>query len=73
MSRQIVDARLAKKVKALREEGKTQDQIAAELRIVQSTVSAILRRAGLGGRLSARSVSDESEGVGKADLPGSSS
>jgi hypothetical protein len=74
MSRQIVDARLAEKVKALREEGKTQDQIAAELRIVQSTVSAILRQAGLGGRLiSARSFSDESEGVGKADQPCSSS
>jgi predicted transcriptional regulator len=74
MSRQIVDARFAEKVKALREEGKTQDQIAAELRIVQSTVSAILRRGGLGGRLiSARSFGDESEGVGMADQPYSSS
>ena len=36
MSRQIVDARLAEKVKALREEGKTQEQIGIELRIVQS-------------------------------------
>ena len=51
MSGQIVDARLTEKVKALREEGKTQEQIAAELRIAQSTVSAILRRGGLGGRL----------------------
>jgi transcriptional regulator len=51
VSRQVVDARLAEKVKALREEGKTQEQIAAELRIVQSTVSTILRRGGLGGRL----------------------
>ena len=51
MSRQIVDGRLDEKVKALRQEGKTQEQIAAELRIVQSTVSAILRRGGLGGRL----------------------
>jgi transcriptional regulator len=51
VSRKIVDARLAEKVKALREEGKTQEQIAAELRIVQSTVSTILRRCGLGGRL----------------------
>jgi Homeodomain-like domain len=46
-----VDAQLAEKVKALRDEGKTQEQIAAELRIVQSTVSVILRRGGLGGRL----------------------
>ena len=51
MSGQIVDARLIEKVKALREQGKTQEQIAAELRIAQSTVSAILRRGGLGGRL----------------------
>ena len=51
MSGQIVDAGLAEKVKALREEGKTQEQIAAELRIAQSTVSFILRRSGLGGRL----------------------
>jgi DNA-binding CsgD family transcriptional regulator len=51
MSGQIVDARLAQKVKALREEGKTQEQIAVELRIAQSTVSTILRRGGLGGRL----------------------
>jgi DNA-binding CsgD family transcriptional regulator len=51
MSGQIVDARLAQKVKALRAEGKTQEQIAVELRIAQSTVSTILRRGGLGGRL----------------------
>jgi DNA-binding CsgD family transcriptional regulator len=51
VSRQIVDARLAEKVKALREEGKTQEQIAVDLRIAQSTVSTILRRGGLGGRL----------------------
>jgi transcriptional regulator len=51
MSGKIVDAQLPEKVKALREEGKTQEQIAAELRIVQSTVSVILRRCGLGGRL----------------------
>ena len=51
MSGQIVDALLIEKVKALREQGKTQEQIAAELRIAQSTVSAILRRGGLGGRL----------------------
>jgi len=48
---QVVDARLSEKVKALREEGKTQDQIAVELKIAQSTVSIILRRGGLGGRL----------------------
>ena len=40
-----------RRVKALREEGKTQEQIAAELRIAQCTVSAVLRRDGLGGRL----------------------
>jgi DNA-binding CsgD family transcriptional regulator len=51
MRGQIVDARLAEKVKALREEGKTQEQIAVELRIAQSTVSTILRRGGLGGHL----------------------
>ena len=51
MIRQIVDARLAEQVKALREEGKLQEQIAAELRIAQSTVSIILRRGGLGGRI----------------------
>ena len=51
MSGKIVDAQLAEKVKALRDEGKTQEQIAAELRIAQSTVSVILRRGGLGGRL----------------------
>jgi|HubBroStandDraft_3_1064219.scaffolds.fasta_scaffold526758_2 orotate phosphoribosyltransferase-like protein len=51
MSGKIVDARLAEKVKALRDEGKTQEQIATELRIAQSTVSVILRRSGLGGRL----------------------
>ena len=51
MGGKIVDAQLAEKVKALRDEGKTQDQIAVELRIVQSTVSIILRQCGLGGRL----------------------
>ena len=50
MGGKVVDAQLAKKVKALRDEGKTQEQIAAELRIVQSTVSKILRQYGLGGR-----------------------
>jgi transcriptional regulator len=51
MSGKIVDdPQLAEKVKALREQGMTQEQIAVELRIVQSTVSAILRQGGLGGR-----------------------
>ena len=50
MGGKIIDAQLAEKVKALRDEGKTQEQIAAELRIVQSTVSKILRQYGLGGR-----------------------
>ena len=51
MSRQIIDARLTEKVKALREQGMTQVQIAVELRVAQSTVSVILRRGGLGGGL----------------------
>jgi IS30 family transposase len=57
----IVDERLIAKVKALREESKTQDEIAVELGVVQSTVSAILRRGGLGGRLpvDATSVADD--------------
>jgi transcriptional regulator len=51
MSGKIVDdPLLAERVKALRGQGMTQDQIAVELRIVQSTVSAILRQCGLGGR-----------------------
>ena len=57
MGGQIIDARLTEKVEALREEGRTQEQIAAELRIAQSTVSVILRRNGRGGRLaSARKI-----------------
>lgn len=52
MSGKIIDAPgLAEKVKALRDQGKTQEQIAVELRIVQSTVSIILRQVGRGGRL----------------------
>jgi transcriptional regulator len=47
----IVDEPLIAKVKALRKEGKTQDEIAVELGVVQSTVSIILRRVDLGGRL----------------------
>jgi hypothetical protein len=44
MSSKIVDAPgLAEKVRALRNQGKTQEQIAVELRIAQSTVSVILR------------------------------
>jgi transcriptional regulator len=52
MGGKIIDnAQLAEKVKALRKQGKTQDQIAVEVRIVQSTVSVILRQCGLSGRL----------------------
>jgi DNA-binding NarL/FixJ family response regulator len=51
MGGKIVDRQLAEKVKALRNEGKTQEQIAVELRIGQSTVSVILQRDGLGGHL----------------------
>ena len=43
----IVDERLIAKVKALREESKTQDEIAVELGVVQSTVSAICGGAAL--------------------------
>jgi IS30 family transposase len=57
----IVDERLIAKVKALREEGRTQEEIAVELGVVQSTVSAVLRRGGLDGRLQvdASSVADD--------------
>ena len=55
MGGKIIDGQLAEKVKALRNEGKTQEQIAVELRIVQSTVSVILRRNGLGPRAPRRS------------------
>ena len=56
MGGKIIDAQLAEKVRALRDQGKTQEQIAAELRIVQSTVSVILRRSGLGGHLTDESM-----------------
>ena len=39
------------KAKTLRAQGMTQDEIAVELGVVQSTVSTILRQHGLGGKL----------------------
>jgi predicted XRE-type DNA-binding protein len=47
----VVDERLIAKAKALRAQGMTQEEIAVELGVVQSTVSAILRQHGLGGKL----------------------
>jgi transcriptional regulator with XRE-family HTH domain len=47
----VVDERLIAKAKTLRAQGMTQDEIAVELGVVQSTVSTILRQHGLGGKL----------------------
>ena len=47
----VVDERLIAKAKALRAQGMTQEEIAVELGVVQSTVSTILRQHGLGGKL----------------------
>ena len=47
----VVDERLIAKAKTLRAQGMTQDEIAVELGVVQSTVSTLLRRHGLGGKL----------------------
>ena len=47
----VVDERLITKAKALRKRGKTQEEIAVELGVVQGTISTILRQHGLGGKL----------------------
>ena len=47
----VVDERLIVRAKALRAQGMTQEEIAVELGVVQSTISTILRQHGLGGRL----------------------
>ena len=47
----VVDERLIAKAKALRKRGKTQEEIAVELGVVQGTISTILRQHGLGGKL----------------------
>jgi len=47
----VVDERLIAKAKALRRQGKTQEEIAVELGVTQGAISGILRRHGLGGRL----------------------
>ena len=47
----VADERLIAKAKELRAQGMTQEEIAVELGVVQSTVSIILRQQGLGGKL----------------------
>jgi predicted transcriptional regulator len=47
----VVDELLIAKAVALRKQGRTQEEIAVELGVVQGTVSTILRQRGLGGRL----------------------
>jgi orotate phosphoribosyltransferase-like protein len=47
----VVDERLIAKAKALRAQGMTQEEIAVETGVVQSTVSVILRQHDLGGSL----------------------
>ena len=51
MTAALVDEPLIARVMALRKQGKTQVEIAVEVRAVQSTVGKILRRNGLGGYL----------------------
>jgi transcriptional regulator with XRE-family HTH domain len=51
MTEPKVNAPLIEKAKALRARGKTQEEIAGELGVVQGTISRILRQAQLGGRL----------------------
>jgi predicted transcriptional regulator len=47
----VVDERLIAKAKARRKRGKTQEEIAVELGVVQGTISTILRQHDLGGKL----------------------
>jgi predicted transcriptional regulator len=47
----VVDELLIAKAVALRKQGRTQEEIAVELGVVQGTVSTILRQRGLGGKL----------------------
>ena len=47
----IVDQRLIHDAIALRKRGKTQEEIAAELKVSQGTISCILRAHGWGGQL----------------------
>ena len=46
-----IDASLIAQTMALRKQGKTQEEIAVALGVVQSTISVILRRNNLGGHL----------------------
>ena len=47
----VVDEHLIAKAKTLRAQGMTDEEIAVELGVVQSTVSTIRRQHGLGGKL----------------------
>ena len=66
----VVDERLIAKAMALRKQGRTQEEIAVELGVVQGTVSTILRQHGLGGRSSEQRV--RRHGAGRRSAPGSS-
>jgi transcriptional regulator len=46
-----IDQRMIHRIKELREQGKKQDEIAAEVGLTQGSVSFILRAHGLGGWL----------------------
>jgi transcriptional regulator with XRE-family HTH domain len=46
-----VDQRMIYKIKELRTQNKTQEEIAVEIGVSQGTVSVILRSQGLGGKL----------------------
>ena len=50
----VVDKRLIAKAKALRAQGMTQEEIAVELSVTQTTIRFILRQHGLGGNWSRR-------------------
>jgi transcriptional regulator with XRE-family HTH domain len=51
MTRLKVNQRMIHRIKELRAQGKTQEEIAIEVGITQGTVSVILRTHGLGGHL----------------------
>jgi len=53
-ARKKVDQRMVYRIKQLRAEGKTQEEIAAEIGVAQGTVSTVLRDQGLGGPLVSR-------------------
>ena len=45
------DPRVIERIKALRAKGRTQEEIASDVGVVQGTVSTILRAQGMGGQL----------------------